>query len=205
MWEAVAILVGLRAWRELLCPSGGFEVRSDSLGALGATLRGSARSPRLNVVIAEIMLDEAELSTRIEVLEHIPGVSNVWPDALSRLGAPEPKQFPEALALVRRTTCPIRGTDFWIAQRLPAVPSWNSLPPSAGCVLLASALCTGLGGAVGGGVVCVAGNIGRVAGECKYEEEGQQPVWVKPRPVRPDAPSCGSRTHSGALAKQCRM
>ena len=123
VWEALAILVGLRVWRELLGPLGSFEVRSDSLGALGATLRGSAKSPRLNVVIAEIMLDEAELSTRIEVLEHIPGVSNVWPDALSRLGAPEPKQLPEALALVRRTPCPVRGADFWIAQRLPDGPS----------------------------------------------------------------------------------
>ena len=43
------------------------------------------------MVVAEIAPDEAELNTRIEVLEHIPGVSNVWPDALSRLGAPEPK------------------------------------------------------------------------------------------------------------------
>ena len=69
----------------------------------------------------EFMVDEAELSTRIEVLEHIPGVSNLWPDALSRLWAPEPKEFPRALAGVPRTECPARGSDFWVTLQGPSV------------------------------------------------------------------------------------
>ena len=120
VWEALALLVALRLWRGSLDPSECFEVRSDSLGALGATLKGSAGTPKLNMVVSEIMLDEAELSARIEVLEHIPGVSNLWPDALSRLWAPEPKVLPRALTGVPRTPCPARGPDFWITARPPS-------------------------------------------------------------------------------------
>ena len=74
-------------------------------------------SPGLNAVVAEIMLDEAEFSTRIAVLKHIPGVSNVWPDALSRLEAPSPKHLPHELACVERTLCGPRDSDFWITMK----------------------------------------------------------------------------------------
>ena len=113
VWEALAILVALRLWRPRLSTSGSFEIRSDSIGALGATLRCSSSAWRLNAVIAEIMLDEAEFSSRIAVLCHIPGISNEWPDALSRLTADKPKEFPPELVGVERSICGARGPEYW--------------------------------------------------------------------------------------------
>ena len=117
IWEALAILVALRLWRARLDDGDLFDIRSDSLGALGATLKGGSASVGLNMVVAEILLDEAEFSERLSILHHIPGVSNVWPDALSRLEAPVPKQVPRDLAQVERTACTPRTALFWQTAR----------------------------------------------------------------------------------------
>ena len=113
VWEALAVLVAMRLWRPRLSTSGSFEIRSDSLGALGATLRCSSPTWRLNAIISEIMIDEAEYSCRIAVLCHVPGISNEWPDALSRLTAEKPKDFPPELRGVERSVCGERGPDYW--------------------------------------------------------------------------------------------
>ena len=113
VWEALAILVAIRLWRPWLTTSGSFEIRSDSLGALGATMKCNSSSWRLNAVIAEIMLDEAEFSSRVAVLCHIPGISNEWPDALSRLVADDPKPFPPELWGIERSSCGPRGPAYW--------------------------------------------------------------------------------------------
>ncbi|CAE8651021.1 unnamed protein product, partial [Polarella glacialis] len=74
-------------------------VKSDSRGALGAILKLCSPSPLLNTVVREIALDLSSGSYDISVLEHIPGVTNYFPDALSRQPpCPDPKPFPVELA-----------------------------------------------------------------------------------------------------------
>ena len=47
-----------------------------------------SKSAAVNLVVREAALDMAEGLYRIDVREHIPGVTNLWPDALSRVGQP---------------------------------------------------------------------------------------------------------------------
>ena len=118
-WEALAILVALRLWRTQLHVRAALALRSDSLGALSATLRAGSRSESLGTILRELALEEAELGSAFTALEHIPGITNVWPDALSRLSAPAPKRIPEALRTVQRAWPAARTADFWLTARPP--------------------------------------------------------------------------------------
>ena len=111
VWEAVAILVAFRLWlpdsRALA------RVRSDSLGALRAMVKLSSGSPHLNMVARELALDAVLGLYAIGLASHIPGVSNVLPDHLSRLWAPDAHEFPAALRDVPEVVAPPRDTAFW--------------------------------------------------------------------------------------------
>jgi hypothetical protein len=60
LWEALAIPVALRSWRSSSATAVIFQVRSVSLSALSSIFKGSSRSPSLNNIVSEILLDEAE-------------------------------------------------------------------------------------------------------------------------------------------------
>ena len=94
IWEALAILVGLRLWRSPDHTGASVQVRSDSLGALLSASKGSSSSPGLNHILREIALEDAELGNRISAGTHIPGMTNKAADALSRLWAPAPAAIP---------------------------------------------------------------------------------------------------------------
>jgi hypothetical protein len=60
---------------------------------LSSSFRGSSRSPTLNTIGTEILLDEteqAELYNARTVTTHILGITTIQPDVLSRLSAPTP-------------------------------------------------------------------------------------------------------------------
>ena len=61
----------------------------------------------------ELALDLAEGAFTPDIVEHIPGVSNEWADALSRLRAPQPKTIPQALLDVPRTDLRARTGKLW--------------------------------------------------------------------------------------------
>ncbi|CAE8728649.1 unnamed protein product, partial [Polarella glacialis] len=97
-------------------------VKSDSRGALGAILKLCSPSPLLNTVVREIALDLSSGSYDISVLEHTPGVTNFFPDALSRQPpCPDPKPFPVELATANRTLIPARTSDLWRAGSFRAL------------------------------------------------------------------------------------
>jgi len=75
------------------------------------------------LVAAELQLELAEFSVHISTLTHIPGISNVLPDALSRLWAPEISEIPAELQSVTRTPVPLRDTEFWRSAHVQASPS----------------------------------------------------------------------------------
>ena len=84
-WEALAVLVAVRAWRSLWPQGRRLALRSDSLSTLNALTKMASPSKGLNLILQEIALEEAGQVWGFESLTHIPGMANTWADALSRL------------------------------------------------------------------------------------------------------------------------
>ena len=114
-WEALALLVACRIWLGTESNQIAVEarVRSDSLSALRSMAKMSSSAPGLNLIARELALDSVLGLYTVGVAVHIPGVANKLPDALSRMWAPEPHQFPPELAGVPETPVPPRGGRFW--------------------------------------------------------------------------------------------
>eukprot|EP00972_Heterocapsa_arctica_P045161 6667372-Heterocapsa_arctica.AAC.1 len=76
-------------------------------------------------MVAEIALDEACRPLGLSGLTHIPGLSNVQADVLSRLTAPEPNIIvPDELLTLPQDSPPSRDHSFWLtlgALRRPFV------------------------------------------------------------------------------------
>ena len=118
MWEALALLAAIRMWRLPQHSRAVAHVRSDSLGALLSIAKGaSTHSTRLNLILQELALEDAEFNTRIAQATHIPGLANDWADALSRLWAPSPKHVPVSLASAKRVRLPSRSRDWYLTLR----------------------------------------------------------------------------------------
>ena len=85
------------------------------MGVLYTIVGGRAKSADLNVLAREFSLDQALRLYRISWLSHIPGVTNLEADALSRRFAPVPAEWPESLVGV--PLVPVRiNEDFWRIQ-----------------------------------------------------------------------------------------
>ena len=72
----------------------------------------SSKAANINVVARELALDLAKGNYSLGELEHIPGVTNVMPDALSRLWAPTASELP-ALGNAVQDRVPDFGSSFW--------------------------------------------------------------------------------------------
>ena len=119
LWEALAILVALRLWQSKLHVGIRVEVRSDSLAAIRVMFKLASPDKRLNAVAREIALDLSQCVYSAEVFKHTPGVANTLADALSRLEAPQPKQFPKILMIVPRAHPQERHASFWRTSGAP--------------------------------------------------------------------------------------
>ena len=116
-------------WRDKKHLSASLLLKPDSLDTLSAMRKHSSKSRGLSLILAELALEEAELANGFTDLVHIPGVSNVWPDAFSRLSAPEPKEVPLELLSATRVTPPPRAADFYHSAREPRSDRRAQLPP----------------------------------------------------------------------------
>ena len=85
---------------------------SREVGFLMALSKGNAKSAELNVLAREFALDQATRAYQVNGLEHIPGVTNLQADALSRQFAPEAKPFLRDLLGVTRDEMSLDST-FW--------------------------------------------------------------------------------------------
>ena len=114
-WEGLALLVAFRLW----LPNHGFgaslRCKSDNTGALYMLANGKAKSPELNVLAREFALDQALRKYRLGWLKHIPGITNLEADALSRLHAPIPATLPDSLKDIRLVDVHI-GQSFWLVS-----------------------------------------------------------------------------------------
>ena len=118
--EALAMLVALRLWasrwagnRVLLT------VRSDNVATLSLVARMQPHSVQLGVIAREMALDIASASYAPDVAEHLPGVTNVAADVLSRrLDTTKVFKLPPYLPPGLELFPPARGPGWW--QSLPA-------------------------------------------------------------------------------------
>ena len=91
-FEALAILVALRAWAFVWASTKiAVAVRSDSMAALGALSKISSPAVAINKITRELGVDVAWSRYGVEVWTHVPGKLNLYADALSRLHQPGSK------------------------------------------------------------------------------------------------------------------
>ena len=148
LWEGLALLVAFRLWLPGLGFGAVVRVKSDSLSSLLMLSKGKAKSLELNCIAREIALDQALQLYRLTFLVHIPGVTNLEADFLSRTISPKPPVKPRQLERVSLTPVTI-GEGFWKVKRLtqparknhaagairswwenvPAVPPWVRVCP----------------------------------------------------------------------------
>ena len=110
--EALAILIAVRLWapeHEIA-----YSVRSDALGAIQALANLRSPNPGVNRVAAELALDIVDKQYAPMRITHIPGVSNVFPDYLSRLLQPGvANPCPKELATATRVETAKRDLSWW--------------------------------------------------------------------------------------------
>ena len=112
LWEALALLVACRIWLPKFQGRANVRCRSDSLSLLLSLVKGRAKSSDLSVLAREFALDQAQGLYRLHLLTHIPGITNLEADALSRLWAPVPLELPESVKNAPRATV-IVDESFW--------------------------------------------------------------------------------------------
>ena len=112
LWEALALLFACRAWLPQFKGTARVRCKSDSLSLLFMLLKGKAKSSDLSVIAREFAIDLARDRYRLHLLKHIPGVTNVEADALSRVYAPFSPEVPQSLRGVPRIPVDI-NSEFW--------------------------------------------------------------------------------------------
>ena len=125
LWEALALLVALRAWREVWSAGRShLTMEGDSMTALYMLLDVTTRSD-INVTIArEIALELGSAIYRPDCVRHVPGITNKVPDYLSRCMA-EPiasQPWPAALRTAQRVFPAPRDASWYLALRPPRRP-----------------------------------------------------------------------------------
>ena len=117
LWEGLALLVAFSLWLPRVGFGANVRVKSDSLSSLFMLSKGRAKSPELNFIAREVALDQALQVYSLTFLEHIPGVTNLEADFLSRVFAPKTPEKPGQLEGVPSSPFKI-GESFWKVAKL---------------------------------------------------------------------------------------
>lgn len=113
LWEAFALLYACRTWLPSFKGTARVRCKSDSLSLLYMLMKGKAKSADLSVIAREFAMDLAKRRYQLHLLGHIPGVTNIEADALSRVCAPIVPEMPPSLASAPRVAVEV-PKDFWI-------------------------------------------------------------------------------------------
>jgi hypothetical protein len=111
--EALALLVAVRLWAN---ESVGMTlaIRTDNAGCAAVISKLRSSNPSLNRIATELALDMIEQDFMPMVIDHIAGVTNIEPDALSRIFQPGKNyQVPASLMNLIRTDTACRDRSFW--------------------------------------------------------------------------------------------
>ena len=120
--EALAVLVSLREfashWKSIRIT---LSIRTDNVAALVMLAKMQPHSQQLGIVARELALDISDVAFVPEIVEHIPGISNVAADALSRQSDPFKRiAIPSYLTSATRHVCANRTKSWWRSLVLPA-------------------------------------------------------------------------------------
>ena len=109
------MLIALRTWAPRWCGRRfSLRVRSDSVSALSMLLKCRSAGEGTNLIACELALDLAKSMYRPDICQHIPGVANKLPDALSRVHQPTGGgDWPPALKHVPRARPPARDQQWY--------------------------------------------------------------------------------------------
>ena len=123
-FECLCGLIAMRhwakAWQNKRCT---LTIRSDNIGALVLLGRLDSKSPRNNLIAREAALDMGESTFKPQVAEHIPGISNITADLLSRIYQPgSTAKLPTILAGVPRSQPAVRDRTWWRSLSAPDLP-----------------------------------------------------------------------------------
>lgn len=134
--EALAVLVALRLWKSYWKrPGVCLRIRGDNVGVLTLLMkmRPSIKSVGMVMVARELSLEFGTASYKPRYFEHIPGLSNDWADALSRLHQPDKKcELPERLHAARRDKPPPRTSTYYLTNATAAQSSTVGSQPDCG-------------------------------------------------------------------------
>lgn len=114
-WEALAGLVSLRLWsRFWKGQRAKLQIRADNVGSLVVLTALKGGSKQLALIAREYALDLGQAQWRPDVVTHIPGISNVTCDVLSRKFDPNKTfQLPSCLSSAVEVNPPDRSPDWW--------------------------------------------------------------------------------------------
>ena len=91
-------------------------LRNDNIGALTLFSAVKGRSPTMNLLAREYALDIGTATYEPDIIEHIPGITNVIADALSRRTDPECAArwtLPTFLSNAKKIEPPVRDRSWW--------------------------------------------------------------------------------------------
>ena len=113
VWEALIVLAALRLWsplwRDRRITLG---VKSDSVSALIMLIKLKTDGVGTGIISRELALDIGEAIYEPNVGTHIPGITNILADHLSRRDD-DTIPLPAALRLARRREFPVRDRSWW--------------------------------------------------------------------------------------------
>ena len=115
--ECLAVLVGLRAWRRFWIDRRcSFSIKGDNKTALNMALTLRGPPGPVKMIARELAFDYSSACFEPKAATHIPGVSNVVSDKLSRLYDPAQRhgwRLPTCLQHVPRERLDGRSSKFW--------------------------------------------------------------------------------------------
>ena len=122
--ESYAVLIAIKCWSDRWAAEPtSVVVKSDSMSAIGGLEKGgTTRSIAVNRVLSEMAIVLAGSPTGLRVtMRHLPGATNEWADALSRIAQPgSGARIPAPLLACDRTDVEGRGGEWWHINRDPA-------------------------------------------------------------------------------------
>ena len=130
VWEALAGLIASRTWaaRWQHFPVV-LQVRSNNMGALTLFATLKAGSPSLAIIAREFAIDLGKATCKPALVQHIPGVTNVVCDALSRRYDPRFRfVLPRCLLNAQAILPPPRTHAWWKSLRLSSSSSTPATP-----------------------------------------------------------------------------
>ena len=124
-WEALTMLVALRTWRHVWAQGRAcLTIQGDSITALYLLADTKSRSATNVHIAREVALELGSAAYRPDRIEHIPGLTNVIPDFLSRRSCEDYASRPWPDALRNATQVPVepRGPSWYLAAEPPRPP-----------------------------------------------------------------------------------